>query len=167
MRQTLYNYAVSRCLMSLTDAHPRTTRCMRNGLGYQAIGMWEVVGLSRNAITDFLGVPRATVGFWVRKFRKYGCLDRLSVSGRPRATSSRADRRLIRLCKSNRFATSSELKKISSRYRCERQPHEVLSDFHVLERIMCPFKGSEPNICPCKGNHIILLLLANNFLWRV
>ena len=79
-------------------------RCTRAGIGYRAIGMSPV-----DIVAAFLGLPRASVGFSVRKFKKNGTLNRPSVSGRPRATSVRADRRLFRLCKRNRFATSSEL----------------------------------------------------------
>ena len=131
--------SLSDCLMILTDAQPRTMKCMRAGLGYRVIGMWEV-GLSRNAIADFLGVPRATVGFWVRKFRKYGSLDRLSVSGRPRSTSARADRRLIRLCKSNRFSTSTELLHGWNESVCKQTVRNRLKQHH--------FKSCRPVVRP-------------------
>ena len=80
----------------------------RAGLSYRAVGMWEA-GMSRVAVSNSLRVPRSTVGFWVQKFQRFGSLDRLTVEGRPRVTSRRADRRLKRLCRRGRFMTSTEL----------------------------------------------------------
>ena len=47
-----------------------------------------------------------TVRFWQRKFQASGSVDDDARSGRPRATSATADRRLVRMCKANRFASS-------------------------------------------------------------
>ena len=111
----------------------------RAGLGYRAIGMWEA-GLSRLAISRSLGVPRSTVGFWVNKFRLHGRLDRLSVEGRPRATSRRTDRRLKRLCKTHRFSTSSELLEAWNQSVSQQTVRNRLHKFGLRSR--------RPAVCP-------------------
>ena len=112
----------------------------RAGLGYRAIGMWEA-GLSRVAISRLLKVPRSTVGFWVKKFRRHGHLDRMSVEGRPRATSRRADRRLKRLCRTNRFSTSSEFLETWGENVIEQTLRNRLHQFALRSRrpAVCPF----------------------------
>ena len=111
----------------------------RAGLGYRAIGMWEA-WLSRLAISRSLGVPRSTVGFWVNKFRLHGRLDRLSVEGRPRATSRRTDRRLKRLCKTHRFSTSSELLEAWNQSVSQQTVRNRLHKFGLRSR--------RPAVCP-------------------
>lgn len=111
----------------------------RAGLGYRAIGMWEA-GLRERDIANRLSLSRATVGFWIRKFKKHGSLDRLSGSGRPRATSFRADRRLGRLCKEHRFATSSQLQSWWSESVTKQT---VRNRLHKLG-----FKSFRPVVCP-------------------
>ena len=47
--------------------------------------------------------------FWFKKFQDSGGEEEQKRCDRPRATSREADRQLIRLCESNRFASSSML----------------------------------------------------------
>ena len=108
--------------------------------------MWEA-GLSRVAISRLLKVPRSTVGFWVKKFRHHGCLVRLSVEGRPRATSHSADRRLKRLCRTHRFLTSSELLETWNEYVTQQTLRNRLHQFGL--------RSHRPAVCP-------LLSLATN-----
>lgn len=56
-----------------------------------------------------LNVPVATVYRWFHRFRAEGRIERPQGSGRPLATTQRADRRLLRLARRNRFAPSSAL----------------------------------------------------------
>ena len=56
-----------------------------------------------------LNVPVATVYRWFHRFRAEGRVERHQGSGRPLATTQRADRRLLRLARRNRFAPSSAL----------------------------------------------------------
>lgn len=60
-------------------------------------------------ICERLNVPQATVYRWIKRFSKDGEVERYSGTGRRPSTSERADRRLVRLAKNNRFASSSQL----------------------------------------------------------
>ena len=75
-----------------------------------AVGM-SLAGKSARVISRVLHVPKSTVRpiFWLSKFQASNDVEDDACSGRPKATSSRADRRLIRLCKANRFVSSSML----------------------------------------------------------
>ena len=73
-----------------------------------AVGM-SLAGKSARVISRVLHVPKSTVIFWLSKFQASNDVEDDARSGRPKASSSRADRRLIRLCKANRFASSSML----------------------------------------------------------
>lgn len=84
------------------------TRHYSHAVRYRAIGMFEA-GMAVESICDRLDVPQATVYFWIRKFKKTGDVERRPGSGKSPATSNRADRCLVRLARSNRFASSTTL----------------------------------------------------------
>ena len=88
------------------------TRHYSAAVRYRAIGMFEA-GMTVEIICQRLDVPQATTYFWIRKFKKTGDVERREGSGRPPVTSKRTDRRLVRLAKSNRFASSSVLVSLS------------------------------------------------------
>ena len=75
---------------------------------FLVVGM-HLAGLRAQEIADALMIPRRTVSFWLRKFQHRGDVEDDVRSGRPRATSDTADRRLLRLCRSDRFASSAML----------------------------------------------------------
>ena len=66
-------------------------------------------GMKRRAIARKLNVPKSSVCFWVTKFLRQGRLECLAVPTCPRKTSATADRRLLRLCKANRFLSAPQL----------------------------------------------------------
>lgn len=75
---------------------------------FLVVGM-HLAGMKLLAISNSLGIPKRTVSFWLRKFRVQGDVEDEQRTGRPRATSSTADRRLLRMCRANRFTTSALL----------------------------------------------------------
>ena len=75
---------------------------------YRAVGMMEA-GMPSFEVSLCLNVPVATVYRWFHRFRAEGRIERHQGSGRPVATTQRADRRLLRLARRNRFAPSSAL----------------------------------------------------------
>ena len=66
-------------------------------------------GMRSFGISLCLHVPIATLYRWFSRFRAERRVERHRGSGRPLATSQRADRRLVRLARLNRFAPSSAL----------------------------------------------------------
>ena len=70
-----------------------------------AVGM-ALAGKSTRAISRVLHVPKSTVIFWLSKFQASNDVEDDVRSERPKATSSTADRRLIRLRKTNCFDSS-------------------------------------------------------------
>lgn len=79
-----------------------------SSIRYRAIGMMEA-GLAAREISSRLLVPTATLYRWFSRFRAEGEVERHPGSGRPPATSHRADRRIIRLARMNRFSSSTTL----------------------------------------------------------
>ena len=79
-------------------------------LRYIAVGM-SMAGSSASDIGRRLEVPRTTVVGWLAKFQRTGDVERLIGSGRPRSTTERSNRRLVRICRSNRFSSSASLLK--------------------------------------------------------
>ena len=75
---------------------------------FLAVGMF-LAGMSKLQISNKLRVPRSTIIFWLKRFQDSGDVEEQKRCGRPRATSREADRQLICLCESNRFASSSML----------------------------------------------------------
>lgn len=71
---------------------------------------WQIVGAHRFghnhlSISRVLHVPRTTVRRTIQSYNMRGSVSRQRGSGRPRKTTQRSDRRLIRLARANRFAT--------------------------------------------------------------
>ena len=75
---------------------------------FLVVGM-HLGGMNAEEIADSLMIPRRTVSFWLHKFHHRGDVEDDSRSGRPRSTSNTADRRLLRLCRSDRLASSAML----------------------------------------------------------
>ena len=75
---------------------------------FLVVGM-NLGGMNAEEIADSLMIPRRTVSFWLHNFHHRGDVEDDSRSGRPRSTSNTADRRLLRLCRSDRFASSAML----------------------------------------------------------
>ena len=77
--------------------------------------IWDqVIGLVRGAfeiraIGRTLGIPRSTVSYISRKWRKLGTTSNIKRSGRPKKLSSRGSRQLKGLVKKNRRATLRQL----------------------------------------------------------
>lgn len=75
---------------------------------------WQIVGAHRMginfiSISRTLHVPETTVRRVVNNFLRRGTVSRKKGSGRPRKTTPRSDRMLVRLVKSHRFAPSPVL----------------------------------------------------------
>ena len=83
-------------------------RSDKKKMRFLVVGM-HLAGMRTQAISDSLGIPKRTVSFWLNKFQTKGDVEDEERSGRPRATSCTADRRLLRLCRANRFASSALL----------------------------------------------------------
>ena len=67
------------------------------------------LGNSIRAIAEALDLPIRSVYRWVSRFVAKGHNDRVTGSGRPSKTSKRAERRLDRLVKEDRFSASHQL----------------------------------------------------------
>lgn len=83
-------------------------RMRKMKLRYKAVGT-SLAGKGVSAISSNLRIPSSTVRFWLSKFRNCGDVEDRARTGRPKATSPTADRRIVRMCKANRFASSSML----------------------------------------------------------
>lgn len=66
-------------------------------------------GKSYAEVSQLLKCSKSTVSKVVKKFKEIGSLKNQKRSGRPRKTSPREDRKLIKHLKKNRFVTSSKL----------------------------------------------------------
>ena len=72
---------------------------------WRAVGMFEA-GKSCRWISNFLNVPKRTVQYWLRQYQVRGTVGHKLGAGRPRKTSLRANRLLIRLAKKHRFVSA-------------------------------------------------------------
>lgn len=79
----------------------------------RAVGML-LSGHGSITISNELHVPERTIRRWLGRFRAVGNVQRIVGSGRPRKTTARADRQLVRWAKSLacRFRTSNNLLRI-------------------------------------------------------
>jgi transposase len=93
----------------------------------RAIGMF-IAGHGSVWIGDQLAVPDRTIRRWIGRFRERGNVERVPGSGRPRKTTARADRQLVR------WARSLALRKRSSSSLLGLW-RERVSKFTVLRRI--------------------------------
>lgn len=74
----------------------------------RAIGMLEC-GRSLSFVARHLGVSRTSVRRWQSEFTRTGGIQRRKSSGRPKATSLRSDRLLMRTANLNRFSSCPAL----------------------------------------------------------
>ena len=75
-------------------------------------GMLEALfqeGHSAQEIGRRLGVSDSTVRYNLQKLREFGSMETRPRSGRPRATTGRDDRHIVRASRRNRFMTAPEL----------------------------------------------------------
>ena len=80
---------------------------------WQTVGMLRA-GKSRNWISKTLCVDKKTVRAWRKRWKENGSLERTPGSGRPRTTSEREDRNLLRITKQNPFSSGYKPKKQSN-----------------------------------------------------
>ena len=66
-------------------------------------------GKRARQIHNELGIPISTLNQKWRRFLERGSLDRLPKSGRPRKTTPREDRRIVRECQRNPFGTPQRI----------------------------------------------------------
>ena len=102
-------------------------RRMSEGLKWQIIGLRRA-GLSFKEISRRVGRHYTTISRLVRKHGQHNDVKNLRPSGRPRKTTLREDRALIRLVRRNPFASSSTLKR-------EWLAHRQLSHQTVRNRL--------------------------------
>ena len=130
------------------------TRDYSAAVRYRTIGMFEY-GMALANLWIQMDVPQATIYFWIRKFKMSRDVERGEGSWRPSVTSKRTDC-LVRLAKSNRFASSSALLNLSGesisptivrrRLRAigysSRRPkvHSLLPPVHRQTRLTCAMK---------------------------
>ena len=74
------------------------------------IEAWYGEGISKREIARRLGISDNTVRSNLKKLEERGSMANLPKSGRPRSTSARDDRFLVRTCCRNRFLTAPELR---------------------------------------------------------
>ena len=72
----------------------------------QIIGIWRE-GFSHEHIARSLNIPRRRVSRTIQRFRETGNFSRRKGSGRPRLTTSRQDRLIVRLAKRDRKRSAS------------------------------------------------------------
>jgi hypothetical protein len=89
------------------------------------IGAWLICH-NMHTVSKTLKLPLSTVHRWIKRFKQSNSVVVKSPPGRPRKTSSRADRLLYRLARANGFATSSDLL---------RQWQERVSKYTALRRL--------------------------------
>ena len=73
------------------------------------IEAWNREGVANREIARRLGVSEFGVRYNLRKFQESGSMNAQPKSGRPRATTERDDRHLVRSSRRNRFKTAPEL----------------------------------------------------------
>ena len=109
---------------------------------YQALGAFRL-GNAIKEIAEALNLPIRTVYRWCRRFEAQGNCDRAQGSGRPRRTSRRADRRLLRIVERARFSTSQQLlaarKSVSSSTVQRRlYEHGFVARRHAIAPLLTP-----------------------------
>lgn len=95
---------------------------------YQAVGAFRL-GNAIKEIAEVLNLPTRSIYRWCGRFEAEGNCDRAPGSGRPRRTSRRADRCLLRIVERARFSTSQQLlaawRKAVSTSTVKRRLHEL------------------------------------------
>lgn len=97
---------------------------------WRCIGMYEA-GKPCRWISNFLNVPRRTVGYWICQYQVRGTIMHKLGAGRPRKTSSRANRLLVRLAKKHRFASARCLLKFWGEQVTYRTVYRRLLDARI------------------------------------
>lgn len=97
---------------------------------WRCIGMFES-GKSHKWISNYLNVPKRTVGYWISQYKIRGTINHKLGAGRPRKTSSRANRLLVRLAKKHRFASARCLLKFWGEQVTHRTVYRRLLDAKI------------------------------------
>jgi len=75
---------------------------------WRAVGMFEA-GKSRKWISRFLRVPKRTVDYWIKCYVDRGSVCHKKGAGRPKKSTDRSNRLLVRLAKRHRFSSAARL----------------------------------------------------------
>ena len=102
------------------------------GKCWQIVGMWRA-GKKQREISRILGVPQGTVSKVLRRFRNKGNVNPGVSTGRPKITSIREDRLLLRECQRNR-TTSAETLRHSWQNQTGIRVSRVTVNRRLLER---------------------------------
>ena len=97
--------ALLSCDARLRSENQCMTKTCQKG---RAIGIWEA-GLSMRQISQRVGVAVQTISDWKSRYVVEGNVTRRRRSGRPRQTTERSDRFLVRLAKKHRLLSAPAL----------------------------------------------------------
>lgn len=84
-------------------------RRISEGKAWQVIGMWRA-GRKQVHIAAHLHIPQGTVSKLINRYRTKQHVRPGVSTGRPKKTSAQEDRRLYRMCRQNRFKSTSTLR---------------------------------------------------------